>query len=218
MIMFALFCSTRVVDTAHAALRFEHYMHPCLNTSTKNVSVSRFFLPFGQQGFEVYVRNWRFQRHGYALACIVHILYCRLNMHDCRVQVVFTIQCFALNVIILSLLFNSVVSSVIINVDVMNHNLVCSKVLIETTRGAHIIEPISGIFTRQNLTLSDPPLLSINCTSNCGELQNIKGNLNISVSDTYLLRRLSATQYVALLMKSKFLYRICARLKHNVTG
>ena len=40
-----------------------------------------------------------------------------------------------------------------------------------------VIETVAGLFERKNLTLNDPPLMSINCTSNCGELQNIKGNL-----------------------------------------
>ena len=46
-----------------------------------------------------------------------------------------------------------------------------------------VIETVAGLFERKNLTLNDPPLMSINCTSNCGERMLLSyGNLNISVS------------------------------------
>ena len=44
--------------TANGAIWFEHYDHPCLDTNAAsgNVSVSRFLLPFGLQGYELTVR------------------------------------------------------------------------------------------------------------------------------------------------------------------
>ena len=45
-----------------------------------------------------------------------------------------------------------------------------------------IVETLTGLFTRNNLTLNDPPLMSINCTSNCGDKMIIRfGRLEIDV-------------------------------------
>ena len=36
------------------------------------------------------------------------------------------------------------------------------------TNDVTVVETITGLFTRRNLTLSDPPLVSITCEQNCG--------------------------------------------------
>ena len=36
------------------------------------------------------------------------------------------------------------------------------------TNETTVVETVTGLFTRRNLTLHDPPLISINCTWNCG--------------------------------------------------
>ena len=74
---------------------FEHYLQSCLNMSTSNISVSRFLLPFGLQGYEV-------------------------------------------------------------------------EISMVTTNETTVVETVSGLFTRRDLTTADAPLMSINCTHNCG--------------------------------------------------
>ena len=35
---------------------FEHFLHPCVNTSSSfEITISRFLLPFGPQGYEILV-------------------------------------------------------------------------------------------------------------------------------------------------------------------
>ena len=46
-----------------------------------------------------------------------------------------------------------------------------------------VVETLTGLFSRQNLTLIDPPLLAINCSANCGEKVHFSlGDLVLDVS------------------------------------
>ena len=51
------------------------------------------------------------------------------------------------------------------------------------TENYTIIEPITGLFNRKNLSLIDPPLVAINCTWNCGvEMKIVFRRLVIDVN------------------------------------
>ena len=64
----------------------------------------------------------------------------------------------------------------------------CSLVLfpqisLELSNESTVVETRLGLFTRLNLTLNDPPLMSINCTSNCEDRILLShGVMHINVS------------------------------------
>ena len=53
----------------------------------------------------------------------------------------------------------------------------------ETTPSFTVVETMTAMFTRINLTLVDAPLVSINCTSNCGsKMHFVLGDMVLDVS------------------------------------
>ena len=51
-----------------------------------------------------------------------------------------------------------------------------------------VVETVTGLFRRRNLTLDDPPLVAINCTWNCGpEMWIVRRTMTFDVcTGTYL--------------------------------
>ena len=55
--------------------------------------------------------------------------------------------------------------------------------VLQMTEEFTVVEMLTGLFTRRNLTLDDPPLVSITCTHNCGpEMWIIERTMNFQVS------------------------------------
>ena len=60
------------------------------------------------------------------------------------------------------------------------------QVVMEMDAEHTVVDVTTGKFHRHTLSLHDPPLVSINCTSNCGEVMYIVlGNLTINVSTVH---------------------------------
>ena len=63
------------------------------------------------------------------------------------------------------------------------------QITLELTDSVTVVETVTGLFNRTNLTLTDPPLVSINCSANCGDRVLLTdGSLNITVSVSLSLR------------------------------
>ena len=74
----------RPVIVGDRSLLFEHYLHPCLSRNSTIISISRFLLPFGLQGFELIVNiTWLVQTISlfYLFLAFMHVTLHNNDLH-----------------------------------------------------------------------------------------------------------------------------------------